>query len=330
MSIGSNPAGARAARAPRLLAFPAGGRRRSLATLRMVVLAALAILALTTPGFLSEPSMLALMTTVSFIGCVAVGMTLITISGNIMSFSLGALVGATAMIFIVAVNFGGVVFGFLAALAFGALVNAAQGLVIGLVRANPIIVSIAATALITGVAEAFAEHGTIYVAPGTSYGIFRGKFAGVPIEFLVLLAAAAVGQFILARTLFGRNIYMLGSSFAAAEVVGIRTWRTVSGVYLWAGLFAAFAGVLLAIRYDAASMTYGAGYEYDAVAAVLVGGTAIKGGEGSVTRTLIGAIVIAMVQVVLLLQGFRPEWQYLIAGVIVLAMVMLQSPGGRD
>jgi ribose/xylose/arabinose/galactoside ABC-type transport system permease subunit len=63
---------------------------------------------------------------------------------------------------------------------------------------------------------------------------------------------------------------------------------------------------------------------------VLVGGTAIKGGEGSITRTLIGAIVIAMVQVVLLLQGFRPEWQYLIAGVIVLAMVMLQSPGGRD
>lgn len=315
---------------PRPAAAAPAAWRRPVGLVRLAVLAALAVLALTTPGFLSEPSMLALMTTVSFIGCVAVGMTLITISGNIMSFSLGALVGATAMIFIVAVNFGGVVFGFVAALAFGALVNAAQGLVIGLVRANPIIVSIAATALITGVAEAFAEHGTIYVAAGTSYGIFRGKVAGVPIEFLVLLGAAAVGQFILVCTHFGRNIYMLGASFAAAEIVGIRTWRTVTGVYLWAGLFAAFAGVLLAVRYDAASMTYGAGYEYDAVAAVLVGGTAIKGGEGSVTRTLVGAIVIAMVQVVLLLQGFRPEWQYLIAGLIVLAMVMLQSPGVRE
>jgi ribose/xylose/arabinose/galactoside ABC-type transport system permease subunit len=315
---------------PRAAAAAPAAWRRPVGLVRLAVLAALAVLALTTPGFLSEPSMLALMTTVSFIGCVAVGMTLITVSGNIMSFSLGALVGATAMIFIVAVNFGGVVFGFVAALAFGALVNAAQGLVIGLVRANPIIVSIAATALITGVAEAFAEHGTIYVAAGTSYGIFRGKVAGVPIEFLVLLAAAAVGQFILVCTNFGRNIYMLGASFAAAEIVGIRTWRTVTGVYLWAGLFAAFAGVLLAMRYDAASMTYGVGYEYDAVAAVLVGGTAIKGGEGSVTRTLIGAIVIAMVQVVLLLQGFRPEWQYLIAGLIVLAMVMLQSPGVRE
>jgi ribose/xylose/arabinose/galactoside ABC-type transport system permease subunit len=204
-----------------------------------------------------------------------------------------------------------------AALLFGMLANAAQGAVIGLVRANPIIVSIAATALITGVAEAFAEHGTIYVAPGHSYGLFRGKIGGLPVEFLVLLCAAAIGQFILACTKFGRNIYMLGASYAAAEVIGLKPWRTVTGI-------------LLAIRYDAASMTYGTGYEYDAVAAVLVGGTAIKGGEGSVLRTLIGAIVIAVVQGVLLLQGFRPEWQYLIAGIIVLAMVALQSPGGRD
>lgn len=331
MSTGStNPSGTLAQGAPRRFAFVASARRRPIAAVRLLVLTALAIVALTTPGFLSEPSILALLTTVSFIGCVAVGMTLITISGNIMSFSLGALVGATAMIFIVSVNFGGVVFGFVAALAFGALANAAQGAVIGLVRANPIIVSIAATALITGVAEAFAEHGTIYVAAGTTYGIFRGKVGGLPVEFLVLLCAAAAGQFILTRTNFGRNIYMLGASFAAAEVVGIKTWRTVTGAYLWAGFFAAFAGVLLAIRYDAASMSYGSGYEYDAVAAVLVGGTAIKGGEGSVLRTLVGALVIAVVQSVLLLQGFRPEWQYLIAGIIVLGMVALQSPGMRE
>jgi ribose/xylose/arabinose/galactoside ABC-type transport system permease subunit len=324
MSLGSLSEGV-----PRKVAAWRVGRR-PITLIRIVVLAALAVAALTTPGFLSEPSILSLLTTVSFIGCVAVGMTLITISGNIMSFSLGALVGGTAMIFIVSVNFGGVVFGFIAALLFGMLANAAQGAVIGLVRANPIIVSIAATALITGVAEAFAEHGTIYVAPGHSYGLFRGKIGGLPVEFLVLLCAAAVGQFILAFTKFGRNIYMLGASYAAAEVIGLKPWRTVTGAYAWAGLFTALAGILLAIRYDAASMSYGTGYEYDAVAAVLVGGTAIKGGEGSVLRTLIGAIVIAVVQGVLLLQGFRPEWQYLIAGIIVLAMVALQSPGGRD
>lgn len=329
-STGRAAAAVLPAGAVRTVAARLGERRNLVATVRLIAFTALAVLALTTPGFLSEPSILSLLTTVSFIGCVAVGMTLITISGNIMSFSLGALVGATAMIFIVAVNFGGVLFGFLAALLFGALVNAAQGFVIGWVRANPIIVTIAATALITGVAEALAERGTIYVAAGTSYGFLHGKIAGVPVEFVVLLVAAAIGQFILSLTNFGRNLYMLGASFGAAEIVGLKTWRTVTGAYCWAGIFAAFAGILLAIRYDSASMNYGVGYEYDAVAAVLVGGTAIKGGEGSVLRTLAGAIIIAVIQVVLLLEGFRPEWQYLIAGVIVLAMVALQTTGTRD
>ena len=109
------------------------------------------------------------------------------------------------------------------------------------------------------------------------------------------------------------------SRLCAAETVGVRTWRAITGAYLWAGLFTAPAGIMLAIRYDAASMNYGVGYEYDAIAAVLVGGTVIKGGEGSAVRTLAGAIVIGIVQVVLVLQGLRSEWQYLIAGLIVLA-----------
>jgi len=304
--------------------------RSPLAAARAVAAIALALAALSTPGFLSQPSLLSLLTTVSFIGCVAVGMTLITISGNIMSFSLGALVGATAMVFILTVNFGGVVFGFAATLAFAALTNAVQGFVIGAVRANPIIVSIAATALIYGVAEAFAESGAIYAAAGRDYGIFRGKMIGLPIEFVVLIGAAAVAQFLLSCTVFGRNLIMSGSSLAAAETLGLRTWRTVTGAYLWAGLFAGLAGIMLAIRYDSASMSYGIGYEYNAMAAVLVGGTAIKGGEGSALRTLIGALVIATIEAMLLLRGFRQEWQFLLAGVIVLAMVALQTRGGRD
>jgi ribose transport system permease protein len=77
-------------------------------------------------------------------------------------------------------------------------------------------------------------------------------------------------------------------------------------------------------------MNYGLGYEYDAIAAVLVGGTVIKGGAGSVLRTLAGAIVIGVIQVVLVLQGLRTEWQYLIAGLIVLGVIALQTPGTRD
>jgi ribose/xylose/arabinose/galactoside ABC-type transport system permease subunit len=308
----------------------AGEPRNYVGIVRAIVLVVLAAVALTTPGFLSQPSILSLLTTVSFIGCVAVGMTLITISGNIMSFALGALVGATAMIFVLAVNWGGFAFGLIAALGFAGLSNALQGFLIGWLRANPIIVSIAALALIYGVAEAFAAHGTIYAAAGTSYGGFKGRIAGIPVEFAVFLCVAALGQFILSLTTFGRNLFLIGSSFRAAEAVGVRTWRAVTGAYLWAGLFTAPAGIMLAIRYDAASMNYGMGYEYDAIAAVLVGGTIIKGGEGSVLRTLAGALIIGVIQVVLVLQGLRTEWQYLIAGLVVLGVIALQTSGTRD
>jgi ribose/xylose/arabinose/galactoside ABC-type transport system permease subunit len=304
--------------------------RSPLAVLRIAAATVLALAALRTPGFVSEPNLLSLITTVSFIGCVAVGMTLITISGNIMSFSLGALVGATAMIFILAVNVGGVAFGLAAAFAFAALVNAAQGFLIGTVRANPIIVSIAATALIYGVAEGLTEQGTVYAAAGIRWGLLQGKVLGLPVEFVALIGAAALAQALLSYTVFGRHLLMTGSSLAAAEVIGLRTWRTVTGAYLWAGLFVGLAGILLASRYGSASMNYGIGYEYDAMAAVLVGGTSIRGGEGSALRTLVGALFIAVIEALLLLWGFRQEWQYLIAGVIVLAVVALQTRTRRD
>src|SRR4051794_39331756 len=237
----------------------------ALTALRYAVPAILIVVALATPGFLSWPSMLSLLTTVSFIGCVAVGMTLITISGNIMSFSLGATAGAAAMVFVLAVNAVGVPLGILIALVFGGLVSGAQGFCIGYVRANPIIISIASLSLIYGIAEAFTESGTVYAAPGTSYGPLKGNLLGLPIEFVLLLVVTCIGQALLSLTSFGRNVIMCGSSFRAAEAVGVRTWRTVTGAYAWAGGFTALAGIMLAIRYDAASMSYGMGYDYDAI-----------------------------------------------------------------
>jgi ribose/xylose/arabinose/galactoside ABC-type transport system permease subunit len=280
-----------------------------------------------TPGFLAGPSILSLLTTVSFIGCVAIGMTLITISGNIMSFALGATVGVTAMVFILASNGLGFGLGLVVGLLFGSLLTGLQGLMIGWVRANPIIVSIAALALIYGLTQAFAEKGTIYADPGIFPASVKGKVGGVPIEFIMFVLSALIAQFILSFTRFGRNLFMVGSSFRAAEAVGVNTWRTITGAYLWAGFFTSLAGIMLAVRYDAANMDYGVAYDYDAIAAVLVGGTAIGGGHGSAVRTFAGAMVIAAVQVMLLLRGLRQEWQYLAAGLIVLAVIILQARG---
>jgi ribose/xylose/arabinose/galactoside ABC-type transport system permease subunit len=305
-------------------------KRVSIATwARLSGVVLLAAAALATPGFLSAPSLLALLTTLSFVGCVAVAMTLITVSGNIMSFCLGATVAASSVLFVTVLNLAGLIPAMLAALAFGAVLTGAQGVVIGAFRANPIIVSIAALALIYGVAQAATGGGASYAAPGSGHEALKGRLLGLPSEFIAFLIVLLLAQFLLSFTAFGRHLVMVGSSSRAAEATGIRTWRTVAGAYVWAGLFAAVPGIMLAIRYGSANMEYGIGYDYDAIAAVLVGGTAIQGGQGSALRTFIGALVIAVVQVLLLLHGFRQEWQYLIAGVIVLAVIVLQGIGRR-
>jgi ribose/xylose/arabinose/galactoside ABC-type transport system permease subunit len=320
----------RAAAAPSVATDPLRARldrARLFSWAQMIGIVILLAAILTTPGFFAGPSILSLLTTVSFIGCVAVGMTLITISGNIMSFALGATVGVTAMVFIAATNWLGFGLGLLVGLMFGSLLTGLQGLLIGGVRANPIIVSIAALALIYGITQAFTERGTVYAEPGTVPTLVKGRIAGVPIEFIVFMLSVAAAQLILSGTRFGRNLFMVGSSFHAAEVVGVSTWRTVTGAYLWAGFFTSLAGIMLAIRYEAANMDYGVAYDYDAIAAVLVGGTAIGGGRGSALRTFAGAMVIAAVQVMLLLKGLRQEWQYLAAGLIVLAVIVLHARG---
>jgi ribose/xylose/arabinose/galactoside ABC-type transport system permease subunit len=270
-----------------------------------------------------------LLTTLSFTGCVAVGMTLITISGNIMSFSLGVTVAASSIAFIAAANWAGIGWGLAAGFAMGGLVTGAQGFVIGRLGANPIIVSIAVQSLAYGLSQGIIHNATFYASDATGQVLLHGKIAGVPIEFVLFLCVVGVGQFILSFTRFGRNLYMVGSSPRAAEAAGVRTWRAITGAYFWAGMFTALSGILLASRYTYGNMTYGAGYDYDAIAAVLVGGTAIQGGQGSVLRTLSGIMIIAILQDVLLLQGMRLEWRYLITGIVVLAVIMAQTRGAR-
>jgi ribose/xylose/arabinose/galactoside ABC-type transport system permease subunit len=294
-------------------------------SIRIGALVLLLAAAAATPGVASAPSLLAWLTTVSFLGCVAVGMTFITLSGNKMSFCLGATVAVTAVVFVHVLNHAGFFAAVAGALAFSAALGALQGFLIGRMHANPIIVTIAAFALIQGAAQAATKGETAYVGDASAYAFLTGSIAGVPYEFLAFLAVLVGAQLMLWYTPFGRNLYMVGSSPRAAEAAGLRGWRTLTGVYLWASLFSAVSGIMLATRYNSASMEYGINYDYDAIAAVLVGGTAMSGGRGSAWRTLAGVMVIGLVQMLLLLHGLRQEWQLLITGLIVLAMIMLQG-----
>ncbi len=295
--------------------------------IRIVAAAIIAGFALTTKGFLSPLSMNALMTAISFVGCVAIGMTFITLTGNIMSLALGATVSATALTFLATLSFG-IVPALLSALLFGVVITGFQGFLVGYFRANPILVSIAALSLLLG-AAAFATGGHRLYPAGEGLAIFKGRIAGIPVPALCFFATAIAAQFILSWTRIGRQMAMVGCNSRAATAAGIETTSTITIAYMMAGACAAVSGVLLAARYGSGDMELGAGYDYTAIAAVLVGGTPIAGGSGSAWRTLVGVTVIAIIEVVLLLRGFSEQLQYLITGIIVLAVIMLHVIGER-
>lgn len=298
---------------------------RTKVALRSLVAGILVLSALATPGFLSGQSLQSLLTTVSFIGCVAVGMTLVTISGNILSLSLGATVGASALMLVACANHLGWPAAILIALLFGATIGTIQGILIGCLRANPIIVTIATSVLIYGAAQPITGNGSFYANAPISDALLVTRWFGMPFEFIAFLAVLTACQILLSFTVFGRNIFMVGSSFRAARAAGIPSQATTVGAYCFAGLFSSVTGILLALRYGRAGMEFGLGYDYSAIAAVLVGGSSIAGGHGSAVRTFAGMMIIGIVQVMLLLWGFRQEWQYFITGAIVLGVIMLNS-----
>jgi ribose/xylose/arabinose/galactoside ABC-type transport system permease subunit len=308
--------------------LPRSRRGRVLVAIRLAAVVALVAVAATTPGFFTSVSLFSLLNTTAFIGCVAIGMTFITLSGNIMSFALSVTLSTSGIIFIAALPLG-LVGALIAAFAFGAALTGIQGFVIGYFRANPIIVSMAALALITGGATLITQGQGVY-PHGDAAAALKGRLLGVPMPLAALILTAIVAQILLSFTRFGRHLYMVGSNWRAALAAGLEPARVVLGAYVVAGLCTALAGILMAARYSSGDLELGLGYDYSAISAVLVGGTAISGGEGSAIRSLIGAFIIAVCQVLLLLHGFSTQIQYLTIGVIVLGVIMLQTLTDAD
>jgi len=307
------------------LRLPHSRRKRMLVAVRVAAVAMVVAAALATPGFLTATSLFSLATTMSFIGCVAVGMTFITLSGNVMSFCLGATLSVTTIVFMASLPLG-LVGALMVAFAFSAALTGLQGLVIGIFRANPIIVSMAVLALIYGFVTLFTGGRGIY-PEGSETDVLKGRIGPLPLPVAAFLVTVVIGELILVGTRFGRNLYMVGSNHRAAVAAGIVTWRTITGAYVVAGLCTALSAVLMAARYASGDMEHGIGYDYHAISAVLVGGTAIQGGEGSAVRTLAGTVIISVIQALLLLWGFSTQMQYLVVGLIVLAVIMLHTLG---
>ena len=298
-------------------------RRRpgSLAVALAVLVVALVPVAVTTDRFLTLDNARAILASAALVGITAMGATLVMIAGSAVSLASAQTATVVAMVFL-ATQDRGLVVATLLGLLGGIAVTALQGVAVGYWEANPIVLTIAAGFALGGGAI-WLSGGTPVNATTDGYELFNSTPLGLPLAVYVLLVLAAVAQAILRRTAAGRQMYLIGENRAAARAAGLPVGRVLVLAWAFFGLCLAITGVFLASFNTSATTNLGGTLTLDAIAAVLVGGTAITGGKGSALRTLGGAVLISVIADILLIRGYSTGVQILVKGVLVLAVVVL-------
>lgn len=269
-----------------------------------------------TPDFLTGPNLLNIGIQVSTVAILAFGMTFVIVAGGI-DLSVGSVAALSAMVsgymFVSSGLPGGL------ALLVGLLTGLVVGTVNGLASAYGKLPSFIATLAMLSIARGL----TLVISDGRPIKTpqevsFLGSSIGpVPTPIIVLVVAAAIASFLLNRTVIGRSMYAVGGNAEAARLSGLPVKRITVTVFALAGLFAALAGLLLAGRLDSAQPQAAAGYELDAIAAVVIGGASLAGGLGRISGTIVGALVLVVIRNGLNLLNVTSFWQQVVIGVVI-------------
>ncbi len=309
---------------------PAGWRADPLDIGIVVVVLAVIVAGALTTRFFSLANARAILASSAWVGITAIGATLVMIAGSVVSLAVSQTATVAAMIFLETQQFGlpaAIVLTLLA----GVAITALQGAVIGFWTANPIVLTIAAGFAIDGVAIWISGGTTVYPKV-TAFNGLNDTPLGLPLAVYVLLGLTVVAEWFLRRTTAGRQVYLLGENRAAARAAGLPVARVTVSAWAFFGACIALTGIFLAAFNTSANSSLGGTLSLDAIAAVLVGGTAIGGGKGSALRTLGGAVLISAISDLLLLRGFATGIQLLVKGILVLMVVIavhVRSGRGR-
>ena len=259
----------------------------------------------------------------------ATGMTFVILTGGI-DLSVGSILAAAAMVGLLVSQTAGM-WGLAGALGAGALFGLLNGAAVAMLRLPPFIVTLGSLTAVRGLARLLGNDTTVFNPELPFAFIGNGTLADLlpfapPVPWLVVIAAltTVAAWLILRRTVLGLHIYAVGGSEAAARLTGIKVWAVLLFVYAVSGLLAGLGGAMQAARlYAANGIQLGQSYELDAITAVIVGGTSFVGGIGSIWGTLIGALVIAVLNNGLILLGVSDVWQYIIKGGVIIGAVAL-------
>ncbi len=288
----------------------------------LVIIVALAILS---PNFLTMDNLMNVFRQVSINALIAFGMTFVILTGGI-DLSVGSILALSS-----ALTAGFMVGGMNSILAMfigillGALMGAANGVAVAKGKIAPFIATLATMTIFRGLTLVYTEGKPITgISDSFAFQLVgRGYFFGIPFPVVITVIAFIILYILLRKTTFGRSVYATGGNEEAARLSGLKIDRIKIAVYSISGAMAALAGVILTSRLNSAQPTAGTSYELDAIAAVVLGGTSLAGGRGHITGTLIGALIIGVLNNGLNLLGVSSFYQQVVKGGVILLAVLL-------
>jgi ribose transport system permease protein len=266
---------------------------------------------------------------VSINAVIAFGMTLTILLGGI-DLSVGSILAVSSVLAAMIMTGGhGAVLAVAVAILAGAAMGSLNGVVIAKGKVAPFIATLGMMTLLRGLALVFANGSPISGFSSNFFATLGDGYVArlIPVPVVLMLAMFAVFWFVLGRTVFGRHVYATGGNAEAAKLSGVNTDRVQILVYTVSGAMAALAGVVLTSRLDSAQPTAGAGYELDAITAVVLGGTSLAGGRGWIFGTLVGALLIGVLNNGLNLMGVSAFYQQVVKGSVILLAVLLDRGG---
>jgi len=297
------------------------------------------------PSFFTARNLINILKQSAIIGLVVAGLTITVIAGNV-DLSVGSVVSFAAVIVLTYTHADLsqtnismtaqegrplLVLAFSLPFLMGAAVGLINGLIISRFQANSVIITLGALSAVRGGALLFAGGKVIYGVKNPVFALLgQAQLFTIPVYVFIFVAACVLLQLLLRRTSFGRYVYLIGANPKAATIAGVPVARVQILTFVISGLMAAFAALILVARLNTASGLIGNGWEFDAVTAVVIGGTSLLGGRGSVIKSFQGAILVTMIINAMVLLNIPSSYQYVAKALIILTAVLIDIRTRRE
>jgi ribose transport system permease protein len=304
-------------------------RLNSKATQTILAFAALILLiiifSVLSPNFPTYSNLVTILLMTAVNGILAVGITFIIVTGGI-DLSIGTVMTFSSVMAGVFITMLGlpIFMGIIAAIIAGALCGFINGVSIAKLKLPPFIATLGMMNITKGLNLIVSGTKPVYFSDAPAFAALATMpVLGIPLGVLVFFGAALIASFILSKTIIGRYTFAIGSNEEAAKLSGINTDMWKIAIYSMSGAFFGIAGIVMASRLSSAQPALGPGYEMDAIAAAVIGGASLSGGEGSILGTVIGAFIITVLTNGLRILSVPQEWQMVVTGLIVIGAVYL-------